>query len=491
MAENAISSKLNNTHLSGRNRNRALPGFIFLVLMGFLLNYVESMVIPSIPALQSTFASSTAVSSWLVSAFLITGTVAAPLFGKLGDKYGKKRMLLVSFIVYSIGVGSAGFANSMGFLIVTRAFQGVGFGGMPLAFAILIDMFPMERVSSAQGIMSGMFATGGVTGLVGGSYIIAYAGWQWAFHSALIVSVFVLTGLFLLLKDNGRTVNEKIDFVGAFSLTLGLTLMLLYVTEASMSGWISLDNLILLVAGVTIIAGFLVHERSAENPLLQLGLMSNRNILVANLIGIFTMAIMQVMFLSLVYFAHDPVPFGKGFSNITTGLVLAPGALVMVGFGPFIGRIISRTGPKPILASGALLLSLGMSVFLLFRSDILWLVFAGIFMWTGMVSIFVPSLNMIAVSLPPERRAIGMGTNMMLRNMGGAIGPAMAASIMTAYSAPLPGSVSGGASLLLPEPLAFNSLMIVGIMLVGIVLLLNIGTRNYSLGKPSMGETPG
>ncbi len=461
-------------------------GFISIILMAFLLNYVESMVIPSIPVLQVSFTSSTSVSSWLVSAFLITGTVAAPLFGKLGDKYGKKRMLLVTFTLYSIGVGIAGFSPSMGFLIVARALQGIGFGGIPLGFAIIIDMFPKEKVSGAQGMMSGMFATGGVTGLVAGSYIIAVAGWQWAFHSALILSVGLLGALLIFVKDNGHRVQERIDYGGAFRLMLGLTLILLYITEGSMNGWLTLDNLIMLIFGVAMIITFLWHEFRSREPLLQLRMLSDKNLLLANLIGIFAGAIMQVMFLALVYYADDPRPFGDGFDSIKTGLVLAPGALAMAGYGPFIGKIIGRIGPKPILTVGGILLGLGMLIFLFLRGDLIWLIVAGIVTWMGIVSMFVPSVNMIAIGLPPERRSIGMGMNMMLRNMGGAIGPAVAASLMTIYSEPLASSGRGvSASVSLPLPTAFNMLMIVGFILVAAVILLNIGTRNYSFAKPA------
>lgn len=477
--ENKVESNyLKQTHISESYSSFSKLGFASLILMAFLLNYVESMVIPSIPALQVTFNSTTSISSWIVSAFLISGTVAAPLFGKLGDSYGKKRMLLVTFVIYSLGVGMAGFSPSIQFLILSRALQGIGFGGIPLGFALLIDMFPREKVSGAQGIMSGLFATGGVTGLVAGSYIISIAGWQWAFHSALILSVMLLGALFLFVRDHGKRVKERIDFGGAFTLTLGLTLFLLYITEGSMHGWLTLDNLIMLAFGVGMIIVFLSHERKSMVPLLQLKLFSDRNILVANVIGIFAGIIMQLMFLSLVYYANDPRPFGDGFSNIKTGLVIAPGAIAMAGFGPFIGRLIARIGPKPILVLGSGLLGLGMLTFIFLRGDIYWLIVSGIFTWMGIVSMIVPSVNMIALGLPPERRSIGMGTSMMLRNMGGAIGPAIAASFMTVYSTAIT-LPQNGSIIYLPEPSAFNYIMVIGLLLISAVFLVNLGTKNY------------
>lgn len=458
--------------------------FIPLVFMAFLLNYVESMVIPSIPDLQVSFGSTTAISSWLISAFLITGSVAAPLFGRLGDNYGKKRMLIVAISIYTFGVGFAGFSTSMGELILARALQGVGFGGIPLAFAIIIDIFPREKIAMAQGVMSGLFATGGVAGLVAGSYIMAYLGWQWAFHSALIVSVVILAAIILNVNRDQDREREKIDYLGAALLTSGITMILLYITRGADSGWVSVSNIGFLVGGAAMSLMFIAQERRSREPLIQLKLMSQRNIMVSNVVGILATLLMQIMFLSVVYFADDPLPFGDGFNNIQTGLVLAPGALSMAIVGPMLGRFIRRIGPKPLIAMGSVLLALGLVTFLLDRSSTLGLVLSGIAVWSGIVSIFVPTVNMIAMALPAERRAVGMGMNMMLRSIGGSVGPAVAASIMTLYSAPVIIPASSAASGIsvqsFPTATAFGYLMTIGIVLAAIIVLINFATKNYN-----------
>lgn len=466
-----------------RNENASLlRTFIPLVIVAFILNYVESMVIPSIPRLQASFNSTTAVSSWLVSAVLIAGCVASPLFGRLGDKFGKRKMLLVSFIFYTIGVGIAGFSPSMGFLIFSRALQGIGFGAIPLAFAIIIDIFPRERVASAQGIMSGMFATGGVAGLVAGSYIIQYLGWQWAFHSAFIASIVLIMAIIFLVKSDESASNERIDYLGASILTVGMSLVLLYITEGSTNGWTNMLNLLMFATGAVFLSAFLIHESRTAEPLIHLSLLAHRNVLVANLIGILSMVLMQSLFLSFVYFADDPTPFGDGFSIITTGLVLAPGAMVMAFFGPYVGRLLNRTGPKPLIMLGAVLFGIGLILFLMERSSLIFLMLSGVALWTGLVSLFVPMMNMIAMALPPERRAVGLGMNIMLRTMGGSMGPAVSASVMTTYSAPLSPAVAGAAGnsvITFPTAAAFNLLMVMGLVIVAIIMMINLGTRNY------------
>lgn len=489
----------NKSQYSGSNiiKNKVVAAFVSLIFMGFLLNYVESMVIPSIPRLQLAFHSIPAVSSWLVSAFLITAATASPLFGRLGDNYGKKKMLIVALSIYTIGVGIAGFSTSIGELIFARALQGMGFGGIPIAFAIIADIFPRERIGQALGVMSALFASGGVAGLIAGSYIMASLGWQWAFHSALIVSIGLLLAIFINISRDIEKERETIDYLGAALLTSSITLLLLYITRGVTSGWASATNFSLLGAGIVLGVVFMLQERRSKQPLIHLNLMSQRNIMVSNLIGIFTMALMQIMFLSIVYFADDPVPFGKGFTSIQTGLVLAPGAIVMAAVGPAIGRLMTRTGPKPLISLGAVTLAVGMLAFMTERGNLLWLIASGIAIWTGMVSLFVPITNMISVTLPQERRAAGLGMNMMLRNIGGSVGPSVASAVMTSYSSPVAASaVYGSAGLVsatraapsFPTAYAFDILMVIGLVLSVAILLINLGTWNHHFVTKEKGK---
>ncbi len=119
--------------------------------VSLLINYVETMVIPGIPAIQADLSTSQTLASWITSAFLIVGAAVAPLFGKLGDIYGKKKIFLTVLLFYIAGVGLAGFATNIYFLIASRAIQGIGFAIVPLGLAIITDIFPREKVATAVG----------------------------------------------------------------------------------------------------------------------------------------------------------------------------------------------------------------------------------------------------------------------------------------------------------------------------------------------------
>jgi MFS family permease len=317
--------------------------------VSLLINYVETMVIPGIPVIQAELSTTESIASWITSAFLIVGAAVAPLFGKLGDIYGKKKILLTVLLFYIAGVGLAGFATNIYLLIGSRAIQGIGFAIVPLGLAIITDIFPKEKVATAQGIISGTFAIGAAAGLIIGAYVVQDLSWELAFHTAFILSIILFIIVAVMLKKDQPGVKSKVDYTGATILMSGIILVLLYLTEAPHLGWLSTENIIFLIPGVVLTAGFFVFENKRTNPLIHLGLLRIRNVLVANLVGILSSLSMFLMFFAVIYYAQFPAPYGLGLNIIDTGLTLAPATLVMLIVGPIIGRLVTRIGPKPIL----------------------------------------------------------------------------------------------------------------------------------------------
>ena len=186
------------------------------------------MVIPGIPAIQADFSTTATIASWITSAFLIVGAAVSPLFGKLGDIYGKKKIFLTVLLFYIAGVGLAGFSTNIYMLIASRAIQGIGFAIVPLGLAIITDIFPKERVATAQGIISGTFAIGAAAGLIIGAYVVEDLSWQWAFHTAFILSIILFFIVAVMLKKDVPGEKSKVDITGATMLMSGIVLMLLY-----------------------------------------------------------------------------------------------------------------------------------------------------------------------------------------------------------------------------------------------------------------------
>ena len=460
-----------------------MRALLSMVGVALLLNYVETMVIPGAPTIQRYFSTTSSDVSWITSAFLIVGSAVSPLLGKLGDSYGKKRMFLVALLFYTAGVGIAGFSNSIYFLIAARAIQGIGFAIVPLALAIIAETFPRERIAAAQGIISATFAVGAAAGLVIGAYIVEDFGWQWAFHSAFVVSVALFLVISKLLPTGNPGTGRKVNYATIGLLMAGVSLILLYLTEGPYRGWYSGYDLGALAAGVALTVGFFLAESRVANPLIQLRLLRIRNVLVANGVGVISGISMFSLFFALTYYGQLPKAFGGlGLDVISAGLTIAPATLLMLVAGPLIGRLVQRTGPKPAMILGALVAMAGTLLFVVNRSTTTDVMIDMAFSLVGLVSIIIPITNMVSISLPPETVGTGLGLNTMLRNIGGAVGPVVATSIMSTYALSLPaGALPPGVSL--PSATAFDYIFYLGAAVLLGAVILGLFSTNYVFRK--------
>jgi len=478
------SLKTPNASRSSFGSSYAMRALVTVTAVSLLMNYVETMVIPGIYVIQKDLSTTATIASWITSAFLIVGAAVSPLFGKLGDIYGKKRIFLVVLLFYITGVGFAGFSTNIYMLIASRAVQGIGFAIVPLGLAIITDVFPIEQVATAQGIISGTFAIGAAIGLIIGAYIVQDLSWQWAFHSAFILSIILFFIALVALKKDLPGEKSKVDIVGASMLMSGIVLILLYFTEAPTLGWLSLENIALLIPGIVLTVGFFAFENKQTSPLIQLSFFRIRNVLVANLVGILSSMAMFMLFFAVIYYAQYPLfgHYGLGLSIINTGLTLAPATLVMLIVGPLIGRLVTRIGPKPIITLGATLSIIGLLLFIFFRGTSTELTIAVAIALVGVVSLIIPIVNMISVSVHRENVAVGLGINTMLRNLGGAIGPVLATTIISTYydkvGPPiLPTVMTFG------NKTAFNTIFAIGIGLMIVIIALGLTIKNYTFTK--------
>jgi MFS family permease len=458
---------------------------ITVTAVALLINYVETMVIPGVPAIQQELSTTATVASWITSAFLIVGCAVAPLFGKLGDTYGKKKMFLVALVFYIAGLGIAGVSQSIEVLILSRAVQGIGYAIMPLTLAVIADSFPKEKIATAQGIISATFAIGAAAGLVIGSYVVQSLGWHAAFHTTFILSIVLFGVIAKVMKKDAPVAKSKVDYIGAFSLMAGLSLILVYITEGPTLGWFSLEELALLIPGAALTVFFFVYENKIANPLIQLKLLKIRNVLVANLVGIVASFAMLLLFYGVIYYAQLPVPFGLGIDIVETGIILAPAMIAMILIGPLVGKMVTHAGPRPVLVMGSGILTVGLLLFIVNRASNVSLIIDTAVSFAGIVSIIVPIVNMIAISLPKDCIAVGLGINTTLRNLGSAIGPVIATAVMASFTVPLTRVINGQPVVVgqLPSDTAFNVLFAAAIVLSIIVAVLGLTAKNYTFKK--------
>jgi MFS family permease len=241
--------KVESSH-NDNNNNIRIPSSAWKVLavlasLATMAMYAETMLIPAIPDLIRDFDVSYSMSSWILTAYLISGAVMTPIAGKLADIYGKKKVLLGVLAAYIIGLAMAGFSPNIYFMIAARAVQGVGMAMFVIAFGIIRDQFPREKLSIGQGVISSMFASGAVLGLLLGGFIIQNYGWQATFLSAIPIAIvlFVINSKYnyekqrpearqgessdRMSRETPTTVShpmrEKIDVKGAITLATFVT----------------------------------------------------------------------------------------------------------------------------------------------------------------------------------------------------------------------------------------------------------------------------
>ena len=446
---------------------------IILAGMALMVTYVETMVLPSFENFVTFFnypPTSTVV--WILSAYLLVGVVATPVFGKLGDIYGKKRMLLVAMGIYAVAVSIAGFTPNIGsalgvstsnqiyLLIGARAFQGIGMGMFPLAFAMIPEVFPADRVGQAQGVVSAMFAGGACFGLVLGGLITQDYGWQFTYHTVIPAAVGLLILAYYILHESPSRTGESLDLVGISSLGVALAALMLGLTESSYWGWVNVAAVKFgplpwgvpefMVIAVVLFAVFAYWEGRAKFPVIRLASLKIRNILVSNINGVISGLTMFLTFTTLTILSELPYAPGFAQNSFYFGLIALPAAASMLALGLPLGRMTSRYGPKPVMALGFALSSVGAVLLTQYANPAfqfgtistgspgglpvpVLLLFAPALVLVGTVGVLISMSNVIVLSVPPRELGVQTGMNQTFRNLGSAIGPVLVSAIISSF----------------------------------------------------------
>jgi MFS family permease len=480
--------------------------------MALMVTYVETMVLPAFKQFGTFFASSptspapTTTVVWIVSAYLLVGTVATPIFGKLGDKFGKKRTLVLVMSFYAAAVTLAGFtpnigsafgvgtANQIYILIGIRAFQGLGMGMFPLAFAMMPEVFPAQRVGQAQGIISGMFAAGASLGLAGGGYLAYQYGWQLTFHTIAPVAVILVVLSWLFLRESPSRTPLPIDVPGIGSLGFALAMTLFGLTEGVYWGWTSFSAVTL--AGIPwgvpeffllALAGlgfFLFWEPRAPTPVVSFKALKERNIWVSNINGVIVGLGMFLIFVALTILVEDPFSPGFSYNEFQLGLVALPATFSMLAFGPLWGRWVAAKGPKPVMLVGFAVMGFGAVGLVFFHASILELELFVVPTMVGNVAVLIAMSNIIVLSVSSDQLGIQTGMNQTFRNLGSAVGPVLAATVTASYTTqvlvtrpPIPAVFKT-----VPSITGFTVLFLITASVALLGFLLTLGLRNYRFG---------
>lgn len=472
---------------------------VIMAMMGILITYVETMVTPALPILVSDFHTNYDKLSWVITAYILSGTVSAAIFGRLADIYGKKKIFIILSGVYTLAVSFGGFATTLSQFITVRAVQGVGMGMFPVAYALLNDEVPKENLALAQGIISSTFTGGAAIGLVAGAYITQYYGWEWSYHSAIPVAFALMIAAAIIVKESPVRRKETIDFAGVGALSLSVIFLILGLSQGEYWGWSSLAVIASFSLSVISLIAFIFIERTVKMPFINLRLLRIRNIFLANVTGLFAMSGMFFLFYTVPALLQDPSPAGFGMSIFHSGLVMLPAAIASMIFAPLSAAVTNRRGPKVTILIGGVVLFLSYLALLFNRQTTISVLEDTTLMGISLSFIFVGVINILLISTPAKDAGVSTGMNVVFRNIGSSIAPAIGGVLestfvmpvlLGVYNYPVMGLPYFPIFETFPSNSAYNYIYIIGLVFLAIMVILTLFMKNEIVSKRK-GETIG
>ncbi len=401
---------------------------------------LQTAVVPVLGVIAEQLQASTVAVSWAVTANLLAAAAATPLIGRLADLYRKKQVLLVVLAVVLAGSILAAATSSLALLIVARVLQAASFALYPICIAILREELSPDRMVSAMAVLSGTLGFGGGTGLVVvGLLMSGDAGYHRVFWLTTAFTVLVIVIVLTLVPDRPRAATGSIDWLGAAGLAVGLSALLLAITQGNSWGWVSPRTLAAVAGGVAVLIGWWFWERRAARPLVSTRMLAQRSMLFTNLATIFVGMGLYFAFLGLTQFVqidNDVAGYGFNATVLEASVVyLLPGALTGFVIALVSGRFIDRFGARPVLVVAAVA---GIAGFLLiaFAHAAPWQVVIASILANAYISLGYGALPALVVAdSDAGETGVATGMNAIARTIGSSTAAAVVAVLLSRTSA--------------------------------------------------------
>ena len=470
--------------------------FILVLLSSTLLvvMFSETMLLPAIPEIMQDFKIPYSTAAWIFSAYLIVAAVMTPIAGKLSDIYGSKKVLLTLLVLYIVGVIAGGFSENISFLLASRIIQGVGLAAVPVAFSIIRDSFPPEKLAMPVGVFSSAASGGSIVGLLLGASIIQNFGWYATFFfiaPAAVIVTFMIARLVPAdskpehLQLNGMDNNTSsskdavtkdrksmIDIKGVIALSATITSFLIALTfienSNSLENSMEIAGISFIISAVSLIL-FIFIEKRTKTPLIELWLLKQRILLPSYIMMIVTGTIIFLVYPTIVQLVRSPQPAGFGGDAVYAAYVQLPFMIVFLIFSSSTSYIISKLGKvMPTVLGGAISIA-GAIGLLMLHSTGLFVSINLTIIAIGLALTMTAIWNLIVSSAPKEFMGISTGIGALLSFIGMAIGPALAGTYIHTFQMSIEGTVG-----LFPSPESFNMIFLTAAMLSGVSLTFSL-----------------
>ena len=484
--------------------------WITLAILGstvLITFYGETMLLPAIRDIISDFHISYSTSSWILTAYLISGAVSTPIVGKLSDIYGRKKLVVIIMIIYIIGISAEGLSTNISFLLIARVIQGIGISIFPIAFAIIRDQLPKDKLAIGVGVFSSMFAAGAVVGLAVGGSIINNFGWHATFLSIVPIAIilWVIINRFIhgdtkraeAVEKEGNLaqadVNTKaskvhtsnpsgvgfnsngmrsLDVKGAITLAITIACFLLtltYIGNSSNASTYPTQIIVVSLALLSIgsLALFVIIERRAASPLIELSLMTHKILLPANMLILIFGITMLMVYQTIPILVRSPQPLGFGGDAVASATVQLPFMIVILIFAPSSGFIVSKIGNLKPTVAGTIILTIGFFSLFIFHSTEFMVAINLAIVAAGISLIQVGAFNITMEYTPLRFSGVSLGMSTVLLLIGSSIGPAIAAIYMETHQELVKG-VTGS----FPSPISYNLIFLTATLISAISITL-------------------
>ncbi len=452
-----------------------------LALAGLASSFMFTLVVPIQAKLPELLNASREDTAWVVTATLLAAAVVTPIAGRLGDMYGKRRIVLVLLGLLVLGSVVAALSDEIIGVIVGRALQGAVTGVVPLAISILRDVLHEDRVDAAIALISATMGVGGALGMPLSALVTQYSDWHALFWLAAGMGVAVFALVVWIVPVSVLRTAGRFDYAGAAGLAVGLTGVLLAVSRGNEWGWTSPAVLACGLGGLTVLLVWGWYELRIPEPLLDLRVAARRPVLLTNIASLamgFSLFASNVAYPQLL---ELPAPAGFGLSLLNASLVIAPAGLVMMVLSPYSGRLARTVGPRLLLILGAIALIVAYGFTLLLSSEVWHILVANLLVGVGIGFGYAAMPMLIMRSVPQSETGASNGLNALFRSLGTSTAAAIIGAVLASLSV-----TQGGVQV--PTASAFEVAFILGgaAAVVALVLALFIPQRPAQEPHPSL-----
>ncbi|WP_328693058.1 MFS transporter [Streptomyces phaeochromogenes] len=403
-----------------------------LAFAGIVVSLMQTLVIPIVPELPKYLDASASNAAWAVTATLLAAAVATPVVGRLGDMFGKRRMLLVSIVLLVSGSVVAAFSDSLVPMIVGRALQGLAAGVVPLGISVMRDVLPSERLAGSTAMMSASLGVGGALGLPSAAFIADNYDWHVLFWVSAVLGAVAFVLVLTIVPESKVRTGGRFDLVGSLGLSAALVSLLLAISKGADWGWGSATTLGLFAVAAVVLVAWGFYELRTSQPLVDLRTTARRQVLFTNLASIafgFSMFAMSLVLPQLLQLPEQ-TGYGLGKSMMTVGLVLAPQGLVMMAMAPVSAAITKTRGPKITLMTGAVIVAVGYGLNILLMSEVWHLVLVSCVIGAGVGFAYGAMPALIMGAVPASETAAANSLNTLMRSIGTSFASAVAGVVL-------------------------------------------------------------